>query len=456
MTGAGATGAQLTGVTGAGMTDARQWFAGAAHGLLWPDGLALVSATVGLPAAVDLWESAPASIGEFIAELHRVARGSTMPDFVAAMRTPTGWQVAVSQGFGVRVSGDETGDLTHVGTLAWTQRAFTGVDELVLATLSAPAEPAELAGRPGWRPALAALVPADAVRWAARVPAQGHSDEQAHEPGSAHAPATASPAAGRTPSSAEPDDVPGSFSHLWADTYLADRAVVPPSPAAAPSGPGAGSPRPRIPGPTPTGPTPSPPPSARPAGPAAGDHDGHTMLGPVARADGPQPTAPPQAPAPPPPPSPPPGAPSVLATTCPNSHTNPPQRATCRSCGAPVSGPPRQVPRPALGRLRFSSGEVVELTDPVIIGRAPRANQVTDRRLPRLCPIPRDHISGNHLQIRLEGWSVLAVDMHSRNGTLLHRRGEAPLRLPERPLPLHSGDVLDLGHGVWISVEEVP
>lgn len=397
------------------------WFAGSAHGLLWDAGLALVSPEVALPAASDLWSATPGSIGDFIAELHRVARGDSMPGFVAAIQTPSGWQVAVGPGFVARIRGEESGELTHAGSLAWTQRSFGRIDDLVLAAVTpGPALP-DVADRPGWRPATAALVPAEALRWAS---------------------VTAEPPAKPEANDANEAAAPGSFSHLWADTAFANRAAE--------SAPVAAAPPPLAAEPTAT-------PPSRPA-PSSGDHDGMTMLGPALR-EAAQPTpvpnpgvpagtsAAPSAPA---------GTPLVLAAHCPNGHPNPPQRPTCRICGAPISAPPRQVPRPPLGRLRFANGDMIELTDAVIIGRQPRANQVTDRHLPRLYPIPRDHISGNHLQIRLEGWSVLAVDMHSTNGTMLQRRGETPVRLPERPLPLRTGDVLDLGHGVWVALEEVP
>lgn len=410
------------------------WFAGPAHGLLWADGLALVSPEVALPAAINLWEAGPASIGDFIAELHRVAKGDSMPGFVAAMQTPTGWQIAVSPDFRAQVRGEECGELTHAGSLAWTQRSFGRIDDLILATSARQATLPDVDNRPGWRPATSALVPAEAVRWTLSPAGVAASAPPAEQP-----PVVSNEIARGHRTAEEPVDAaaPGSFAHLWADTAFAHRSAEP-TPVPSKHTP-------------PPAPTPAPPSGTTPA---AGDHDGMTMLGPALReAEGPAPSVPAGTSASPNVPA---GTPLVLAAACPNGHANPPQRPTCRLCNAPISAPPRQVARPSLGRLRFSNGDTVELTDPVIIGRKPRANQVTDRQLPRLCPIPRDHISGNHLQIRLEGWSVLAVDMHSTNGTMLQRRGEAPVRLPERPLPLRSGDVLDLGHGVWISLEEVP
>lgn len=147
---------------------------------------------------------------------------------------------------------------------------------------------------------------------------------------------------------------------------------------------------------------------------------------------------------------------TVLGVLCPVGHGNPPHRPTCRVCGAPVSGTPTQMPRPAMGWLRTSSGEAIELVAPVIAGRSPRAERVQGPVLPRLLSLPHGHISGNHVEIRFEGWNVLALDLHSRNGTFLRRRGEPPMRLPEKPLLLVSDDVLDLGRGVQLSFQELP
>ena len=76
--------------------------------------------------------------------------------------------------------------------------------------------------------------------------------------------------------------------------------------------------------------------------------------------------------------------------------------------------------------------------------------------MPRLVAVPHGHVSSNHGEIRLEGWNVMAVDLHSRNGTLLRRAGEPPVRLPEQPAMLVAGDVVDLGHGVQFSFHELP
>lgn len=181
-----------------------------------------------------------------------------------------------------------------------------------------------------------------------------------------------------------------------------------------------------------------------------GDHDGHTMLASdlargsdAAEADaddeGPSFAAV--------------EGPSVLAVRCAEGHINPPHRSVCYECGAPLSEPAAQLPRPVLGRLLLPGGDAIELNTPVIIGRNPRVERYQGSVLPQLVPLPQGHVSSNHVELRLEEWNVLAQDLHSTNGTYLRRRGEAPVRLGERPELLMDGDVLDLGHGVQVTVE---
>ena len=66
------------------------------------------------------------------------------------------------------------------------------------------------------------------------------------------------------------------------------------------------------------------------------------------------------------------------------------------------------------------------------------------------------HVSGSHVELRIDGWAVLAADLDSTNGTFLRRRGEPTMRLSSTPTTLVDGDVLDLGHAVQLTVEGLP
>ncbi|MCF6378470.1 FHA domain-containing protein [Nocardioides KLBMP 9356] len=76
--------------------------------------------------------------------------------------------------------------------------------------------------------------------------------------------------------------------------------------------------------------------------------------------------------------------------------------------------------------------------------------------MPRLLPLPHSHVSGTHLEIRLEGWSVMVADLGSTNGTFLQRPGQPTVRVSETPQLLHSDDVVQLGHGVDLRFEALP
>jgi pSer/pThr/pTyr-binding forkhead associated (FHA) protein len=70
-------------------------------------------------------------------------------------------------------------------------------------------------------------------------------------------------------------------------------------------------------------------------------------------------------------------------------------------------------------------------------------------------PSPQQDISRSHLELRLEGWHVVALDLGTTNGTTLHRPGHEPLRLRAREgVLLRDGDLLDLGDDVHLTYGE--
>jgi hypothetical protein len=269
------------------------------------------------------------------------------------------------------------------------------------------------------------------------------------------------------PSADAPEETTG-FGHLWGSTVLRgveDAAVRPPEEdeeedvAATP------------PPPAPVTSAPAP----APAAPSVEDEiDGSTVLSsaiadlraavpasdalPAAGAGAPAPRADAVPPGPAFAATPAPTRPTILARECPLGHPNPPQRDACATCGQPLHGEARQVPRPSLGVLAVSDGPRVVLDRPVVVGRRPRSPRVTGDDLPRLVtvPSPQQDISRSHLEVRLEGWHVLVGDMNTTNGTTLLRSGQPPLRLhPGEPALVVAGDVVDLGDGVTLTFEGI-
>lgn len=185
------------------------------------------------------------------------------------------------------------------------------------------------------------------------------------------------------------------------------------------------------------------------------DHDGHTVMG----------SALPEAP-----PvdnaaetgmgtgSKPPTGPVVLGRMCPQEHANPPTNSRCCVCGSPISSEPDQVRRPSLGRMRISTGDVIELDRPVIVGRQPSASRVAGSGMPRLVQVRSadGDISRSHLEVQLEGWHVMLRDLHSTNGTFLLRPGQSPRRLvPGEQTMLLDGDTAEIGDHVSIQFEDL-
>ncbi|TJY72301.1 FHA domain-containing protein [Arthrobacter sp. CAU 1506] len=197
-------------------------------------------------------------------------------------------------------------------------------------------------------------------------------------------------------------------------------------------------------------------PTAQPAGSDEGDHDGQTLM----RSELPDLSAVPAAPTPASASSTAPStAPMVLARMCRHGHANPPTTSACALCGAALEQDAQEVQRPALGRMRISTGDVVELDRPVIVGRQPSANRVQGSVMPRLVPVhsASGDISRSHVEVRLEGWHVILSDLKSTNGTVLLRGRQAPRRLGHgEAVMLLDGDIADLGDGISLRFEDLP
>jgi hypothetical protein len=140
----------------------------------------------------------------------------------------------------------------------------------------------------------------------------------------------------------------------------------------------------------------------------------------------------------------------VDAARCPGGHLNPPYVARCRGCGDELArAPVVTVPRPSLGVLRFSNGAEIVLSKPVVAGRAPSPQQVTGGEAPTLVtlPSPEQEISRSHVEVRLDGWDVLVVDLGSTNGTAV----TVPGRQPER---LHPGEPFSIPPGTTVTLAD--
>ncbi|GAA1761751.1 hypothetical protein GCM10009712_08010 [Pseudarthrobacter sulfonivorans] len=148
----------------------------------------------------------------------------------------------------------------------------------------------------------------------------------------------------------------------------------------------------------------------------------------------------------------------VLALVCDRGHANPPTHAQCAACGSPLPPDAVRVARPRLGRMRVSTGELVDLDQSLVIGRQPSVSRVQGGVMPRLVQVssPGGDISRSHVEVRLEGWHVMLCDLKATNGTVLVREGQQPRRLAQNEMAiLLDGDIAELGDDISLRFEEI-
>ena len=149
-------------------------------------------------------------------------------------------------------------------------------------------------------------------------------------------------------------------------------------------------------------------------------------------------------------------APPVRASICPQGHPNPPELRECLICAQPLTGVLSYVRRPALATLTLSTGAAVEVAGDVVIGRAPQVQAGGDPHIVALVAVasPQHMVSRSHLMLTTSGWSILAQDLGSSNGTVLARPGATPVLLGSgMPTPVFMGDLMDVGDGVTLRID---
>ncbi len=155
-------------------------------------------------------------------------------------------------------------------------------------------------------------------------------------------------------------------------------------------------------------------------------------------------------------PEPPAEGPQVLAAFCVAGHPNPVHATACRLCGGGITASTGHVTRPPLGVLRCSTGASAVLDADVVVGRLPQGTNRPGGPAPHLMavPSPGKAISKSHCAVRVQEWDVAVEDLGSTNGTFLLRPGESPRRVPEHSAVfLRTGDVIDLGDGITLTLE---
>lgn len=151
--------------------------------------------------------------------------------------------------------------------------------------------------------------------------------------------------------------------------------------------------------------------------------------------------------------------PLIEGVYCRDDHFNDPDQRYCQICGismAQLTQVTRLGPRPPLGVLLLDDGSTLRLDTDYVVGREPEADPdvVAARARPLRISGPASGVSRRHLRVRLVGWRVEVADLHSANGTFVHRPGTAE---PEQLTPgvdvvIAPGARVDLGRR-WFRYE---
>ena len=135
---------------------------------------------------------------------------------------------------------------------------------------------------------------------------------------------------------------------------------------------------------------------------------------------------------------------------------NPPSAIRCRHCDAPLSSATtelRKVPQPVLGVVHLSGNREELLDTDLLIGRNP-GYQPLDRYQRAVVHAEGDRsVSRRHLELKLEHWKVMVVNLQEGARTILERHGGQRSKLaPGISQQLRSGDTVHYG-SAWLRFE---
>lgn len=114
---------------------------------------------------------------------------------------------------------------------------------------------------------------------------------------------------------------------------------------------------------------------------------------------------------------------------------------------------------PELVLVLSTTGAREPLNQPILVGRSPSVSKVSGASMPRLVTVGGidQDISRNHVQFAVEGGTVVVTDLHSKNGTSIVLPGKDPQKLRAgEPTTVLVGTVVDLGGGLTFTIEEEP
>lgn len=126
--------------------------------------------------------------------------------------------------------------------------------------------------------------------------------------------------------------------------------------------------------------------------------------------------------------------------------------ATATPDAAPV---PTVRPGQQAYRFVVSASDPIGLDRPAYIGRRPSQPRILLGPRPRLVRVPSatGEVSSTHLELMMQGDSVVATDLKSTNGTRVRIPGSEAMRLRQgESVVLTPGSTIDIGDGNVIEI----
>ena len=132
---------------------------------------------------------------------------------------------------------------------------------------------------------------------------------------------------------------------------------------------------------------------------------------------------------------------------------NPPSASHCRGCDAllaTASTDVRDVPQPVLGVIQLSDGREEILNADLLIGRNPTYERLRPHQRAVVHGQHDRSVSRRHVELRLDGWRVLATILAEASGTTIESLDGAAADLnPGSPRELLPGDTVRFGDA-WL------
>jgi hypothetical protein len=111
--------------------------------------------------------------------------------------------------------------------------------------------------------------------------------------------------------------------------------------------------------------------------------------------------------------------------------------------------------KPAPFRVRLDDGTLLSLDQPVYLGRKPSVPRIHPGGTPLLVTLssPERQVSSTHLELSTSGGAIVATDLKSTNGSLLHLPGgEVRALVSGATAVVTPGTKIELGDGNTIEL----